>query len=85
MEATERFDGERNCTGARGGVGDVGPDEAAVELLGHRLAPCHVDVGDHDIRAPAGQMPGDALADAVAPPGDEGNLAVDVAWHVLDP
>jgi hypothetical protein len=66
------------------GIGHVGLDEAAVELLGDRLASCPVDVGDHHVRAQAGQMPGDALTDAVAPSGDEGDLSVDVECHALD-
>ena len=84
MEAAERLDGERNGGRARGGVGHVGLDEAAAELLGDRLAPCAVDVGDHDVGAPAGQVPGDALTDAVAASGDECDLAVDVECHAPD-
>ena len=54
------------------------------EFLGDRLASCPVDVGDHHVCALAGQMPGDAFTDAVAPSGDEGDLAVDVECHAPD-
>jgi hypothetical protein len=81
VEAAERLDGKGDRGRACRRVGHVGPDEPAVDLLGDRFAPRHVDVGDHHTRSPAGQMPGDALTDAVAPPGDEGDLAVDVECH----
>ena len=36
---------------------------------------------NHDMGAPARQVPGDALSDAVAASGDESDLAVDVECH----
>ena len=84
MEPTEGLDRERDRGGARRRIGDVGPDEPAVEIVGHGLSPGNVDVGDDDMGASAGQVPGDALTDAVAPAGDEGDLAVDVQCHEVD-
>ena len=71
MQSAERLDRERDGGRAGGGIRDVGPDEPTLELVGDRLSPGDVDVGDHDVGPTAGQVPGDALADAVAPAGDE--------------
>ena len=78
VERTERIDSGRDCSGARRGVGHVGSDETASEIVRECAAPRHVDVGDDDAGTPGRQVPGHTLADAVAAAGDEGDLAVDV-------
>ena len=85
MQAAERVDGERPrrpCYAA-GSVTSVRMKRPS-SLVGHRLAPGDVDVGEHDVGALSGQMSGDPLTDAVAAPGDQCDLAVDVECHDLD-
>ena len=84
MEPTEGLDRECDRGAVRRRIGDVGPDEPAAEIVGHGLSPGNVDVGNDDMGASAGQVPGDPLTDAVTPAGDEGDLALDIQCHGVD-
>ena len=78
VEGAESLEGSPHRLGARGRVSDVGPHEEALQLIGDRSAARLVDVGEDHTSARRSQVARHALTDAVAPSGDEGNLAVDV-------
>ena len=84
VETAELLDRERNGSGAGSRVGDIGPDEPPPEILSDGLATGDIDIGNHDVGAAPGQMPGHALTDSVASSSDESDLAVDVECHALD-
>ncbi len=84
MESAEGLDRQRHRSNTGGRVRHVCLNEPPAELVGDRPAPGHIDVREHDVGAPLRQVPGDALTDAVAPAGDEGDLAVDVECHATD-
>jgi hypothetical protein len=60
------------------GVGHVDEGEDALDLLGERLALVGLEVGDHDGRAPGGELAGDRGTDARRRAGDDGGAVADV-------
>ena len=84
MEAAERVDCRGHGGDGRRRIGNVGVHEVSVELVGQRLAAGVVDVGEDDVRSLSSQMPSDPLADAVAAPGDQCHLAIQIHRHGLD-
>ena len=81
VKAAEGLDRARHGGLAGCGVGHVGLDEVPAQLVGDGAAASTVDVGDDDVRTIARQVPGHALADAVAAAGDQGDLAVHIECH----
>src|SRR5260370_14488118 len=79
-EAAERFD--RRCGRGLGvGVwGGVAADEPGGGFLGDPGASL-VEVGDHDLGAAAGQVPGRGRPDAIGAAGDQHHRAVEVDGH----
>ena len=53
------------------GVGDVGVDERAADLLGDRLALVVLHVGDDDLGATLGEQAGGGLTEARGTTGDD--------------
>jgi hypothetical protein len=64
-------------------VGPGGPAGAG-DLGQLRARPLLVDLGDLDPGPVLGEEPGDGAADAVAAPGDDGDLAVEQAVPIGD-
>ena len=69
------------------GLAHVGQLEGGgvTEVGGHLLAPLGVDVGDDDLGALGHEPLGGRLPDAGGAPGDDGDLAVELAGHVRTP
>ena len=78
VQATEGIDSSGHCGPACRGVCHVGVHEQPPQLLGDGLASGVVDIRQYDASALTREMPGHALADAVASPRDECDLACDV-------
>jgi hypothetical protein len=81
VEPAEGLDRPGHGRGTGGRVGHVRLDEVPAQLVGDSTTAGTVDVRDDDVRTVARQVPGYALADAVAAAGDECNLAVHVQCH----
>ena len=81
MEAAEGVHGRAHGGDGGRGIGDVGVDEVSVELVRQRLAAGIVDVSNDDMRPLPSQMPSHPLADAVAAPGDQCHLAIQIHHH----
>ena len=70
---------------AAGGARDVAFQPQPADLLGHGLGPLAVQVENRDLRPRFCQMPRHIGADARAPAGDDGRLALDLHSQLLCP